>query len=119
MNASPTMTPVKGIEDEATMNPFQQTQKLIAKMEELQKALEEKEIEGASGAGLVTVTLNGKYDLRRIHIDPSLMVPDDVGMLEDLIIAAFREARQKVDEMVAAESGQLTAGLPKIPGMPF
>lgn len=101
------------------MNPFQQTQKLLAKMEEFQKALETKEAEGISGAGLVSVTLNGKNDVVKVHIDPSLLVPEDVEMLEDLVVAAFREARQKIETLVAEESSKMSAGLPKIPGMPF
>lgn len=88
-------------------------------MEEFQKALEAKEVEGSSGAGLVAVTLNGKNDVVRVKIDPSLLVPEDVEMLEDLLVAAFREARQKVESLIAEEGSKMSAGLPKIPGMPL
>ena len=101
------------------VNPFQQTQKLLAKMEEIQNALEKKEAEGSSGAGLVSVVLNGKNDVVKIHIDPSLLVPEAVEMLEDLVTAAFRDARQKIEEIVSEEGRKISAGLPKIPGMPL
>lgn len=101
------------------MNPFQQTQKLLSKMTELQEVLEKKEVVGESGAGLIKITLNCKNEIRLIKIDPSLLIPSDVEILEDLLIAAFREARQKVETVIAEESGKISTGLPKIPGMPF
>ncbi len=101
------------------MNPFQQTQKLLAKMEALQKALEEKEVKGESGAGLVSVVLNGKHEVKSVKIDPSLLTPDDAEMVEDLIVAAFRDAHQKVESAIAEEGSKMSAGMPRIPGMPL
>ena len=74
---------------------MKQAQQMQAKMQEMQSKLEGMEIEGEAGAGLVTVTLNGKGDLRRIKIDPKLIDPADAEMLEDLIVAAHANAKQK------------------------
>ncbi|MDR1907538.1 MAG: YbaB/EbfC family nucleoid-associated protein [Holosporales bacterium] len=99
------------------MNSFQQAQKLLAKMNELQETLEKKEVTGESGAGLVKVVVNCKHDVKLVKIDPSLVVPSDIEILEDLILAAFRDAMQKVDEFAASEGSKISSGLPKIPGM--
>lgn len=101
------------------MNQFKQTQKLLEQMQELQNKLEQSEVTGTSGAGLVKVTINCKNDAKMIKIDPSLIVPSDVEILEDLIVAAFNDARKKADEKIAEESGRLTSGFPKIPGLGF
>ena len=66
---------------------------------------------GQRGGGLIQVHLNGKGDLRRIKIDPSLLVPDDVEILEDLLVAAFNDAKAKVETQAAAEMQKLTGGL--------
>jgi DNA-binding YbaB/EbfC family protein len=86
-------------------------------MNEFQETLGKKEITGESGAGLVKVTLNGKHEIVMIKIDPSLMVPSDVDMLEDLIVAAHRDVERKVEEFIANESSKISAGMPRIPGM--
>ncbi|MDR1208283.1 MAG: YbaB/EbfC family nucleoid-associated protein [Holosporales bacterium] len=101
------------------MSSLQQAQKLLAKMTEFQEILNNKEVTGESGAGLIKVTLNGKYEVKHVKIDPSLLVPSDVEILEDLILAAFKDALQKINDFIASESSKISAGLPKVPGMPF
>jgi DNA-binding YbaB/EbfC family protein len=94
---------------------------LKERMEVAQRKLEETEIEGVSGGGLVRVTLSGKGDLKRIKIDPSLLVPDDVEILEDIVIAAHADARAKLERHTADEMGRMTSSLGLPPGfkMPF
>lgn len=100
---------------------MKQAQEMQARMQAMQDRLEEEEISGASGGGMVAVTLNGKGALRRIKIDPTIANAEDVGMLEDLIVAAFNDAKTKVETMVAAKMSELTGGLQLPPGfkMPF
>ena len=92
--------------------------------EELAKAqanLETIEVEGASGGGLVKVRASAKGSIRGIDIDESLIVPGDKQMLEDLIVAAFNDARAKADAVSGAEMEKMTAGMPLPPGfkLPF
>ncbi len=100
---------------------MKQAQEMQARMQALQERLELEEVSGASGGGMVSVTLNGKGVLRRIKIDPSLVAPDDVEMLEDLIVAAFNDAKAKVEAMVSEKMSELTGGIQLPPGfkMPF
>lgn len=98
-------------------NLMKQAQQMQAKMADMQAKLGEMEVDGAAGGGMVKVTVTGKGEARRIKIDPSLVVPDDVEMLEDLIVAAFNDARSKADSMMQSEMSKLTAGLPLPPGM--
>lgn len=92
--------------------------------EELQKAqanLDTIEVEGASGGGLVKVRASAKGRILGLSIDDSLIVPDDKQILEDLIVAAFNDARAKADTASSAEMGKMTSGLPLPPGfkLPF
>jgi hypothetical protein len=96
---------------------MKQAQQMQAKMQEMQAKLETMELTGESGAGLVRVTLNGKGDMRRVKIDPKLADPADMEMLEDLIVAAHRDAKDKIDTQTAAEMQQITGGLQLPPGM--
>ena len=96
-------------------NMLKQAQQMQAKMAEMQAKLEAMEVEGASGAGMVKVTLSGKGDLHRVGIDPSLMAADEREVLEDLLVAAHADAKQKVEAMMAEEMQKATAGL-NIPG---
>ena len=96
---------------------MKQAQQMQAKMEEMQAKLQSMEIEGEAGAGLVKVMLNGKGDLRRIKLDPKVIDPADAEMLEDLIIAAHANARQKLEAATAAEMQKVTGGLQLPPGM--
>jgi DNA-binding YbaB/EbfC family protein len=96
---------------------MKQAQQMQAKMQEMQSKLEGMEIEGEAGAGLVSVMLNGKGDLRRIKIDPKVVDPADTEMLEDLIVAAHVNARQKLEAATAEEMQKVTGGLQLPPGM--
>jgi hypothetical protein len=96
---------------------MKQSQQMQEKMQELQSRLEAMEIEGESGAGLVRVTLNGKSELRRIKIDPKLADPSDTEMLEDLILAAHRDAKTKIEAASAEEMQKISGGLQLPPGM--
>jgi nucleoid-associated protein EbfC len=96
---------------------MKQAQQMQTKMAEMQATLEGMEIEGEAGAGLVKVTLNGKGDLRRIKLDPKVIDPADAEMLEDLIVAAHANARQKLETAAAAEMQKVTGGLQLPPGM--
>jgi hypothetical protein len=100
---------------------MKQAQEMQDRMQAMQERLAEEEVSGASGGGMVTVTLNGKGVLRRVKLDPSLVDPDDIEMLEDLIVAAFNDARAKVDALVAQRMSELTGGLQLPPGfkLPF
>jgi hypothetical protein len=96
---------------------MKQAQQMQSKMEEMQTRLQALEMTGEAGAGLVKVTLNGKNDLRRIKIDPKLIDPADAEMLEDLILAAHRDARAKIDAVSAEEMQKVTGGMQLPPGM--
>ena len=96
---------------------MKQAQQMQSKMQEMQARLESIEVEGAAGAGLVAVTLNGKGDLRRVKIDPKLADPSDLEMLEDLIVTAHRDAKTKIEAMTQDEMQKVTGGLQLPPGM--
>lgn len=92
-------------------------QEMQQKMQQMQQELEEMEVLGQSGGGMVTVTLNGKGDMRGIKIDPSLLVADEAEILEDLIVAASQDARGKVEQAAQEKMQAVTGGLPLPPGM--
>lgn len=96
---------------------MKQAQEMQARMAEMQAGLERHEMTGQSGGGMVTVTLNGKGEMRAIKIDPALATPDDVEVLEDLIVAAFGDAKAKVEQHVQERMAELTGGLQLPPGM--
>lgn len=100
---------------------LKQAQAMQAKMAEFQQGLDQVTVEGKSAGGMVVVTLNGKGGMTRLSVDPSLIVPDDKEMLEDLIVAAHADARGKLEERMAAEMQKITGGLPLPPGfkLPF
>ncbi len=95
---------------------MKQVQKMQAKMEEMQAELETKEVEGTSGGGMVKVVVNGKSDVISLTIDPEVVDPEDVEMLQDLIVAAINQAREKAQELQAEQMSAVTGGL-SIPGM--
>lgn len=97
-------------------NMMKQMQKMQKQMEDMQKQMEEKEIEASAGGGVVTATVNGKKELLKIKIDEAAVDPDDVEMLEDLIMAAVNEAMNKAEDMMNSEMQKVTGGL-NIPGM--
>ena len=100
---------------------LKQAQEMQSKMAEMQAKLEGIEVTGASGAGLVTVTLGGKGDVRKIKIDPSIVDAGEVEVLEDLIAAGVNDAKAKLEARVAEEMGKITGGLNLPPGikLPF
>lgn len=99
------------------MGMMKQAQQLQSRMQQMQEDLAALEIEGQSGAGLVTVRLSGKFDLRGIKIDPSLMKPEETEILEDLIIAATADAKVKAEAAMQAKMSEITGGLPLPPGL--
>ena len=96
---------------------MQSAQKMQEKMTLLQEELSKTEVTGSSGGGMVEVTLSGKHETRRVKIDPSLVNADDVGVLEDLIAAAFNDAKVKVEKVMAEKMAEVTGGLQLPPGM--
>jgi DNA-binding YbaB/EbfC family protein len=99
------------------MKMMKQAQELQGRMQQLQEELAALQVEGQSGAGLVKVTLNGKMEARAVKIDPSLIKPEDAEMLEDLILAAFQDAKGKVEAALQAKMQEVTGGLPLPPGL--
>jgi DNA-binding YbaB/EbfC family protein len=94
---------------------MQQMQAMQKKMEELQSDLDEKEVRATAGGGVVSITVNGKRELTSVEIKPEAVDPDDVEMLQDLIIAAVNEGLRQIEEISSTEMGKLTGGL-GIPG---
>jgi DNA-binding YbaB/EbfC family protein len=99
------------------MKLMKQAGEIQERMQKLQEDLAGLEVEGQSGAGLVKVKLNGKMEPRAIKIDPSLIKPDEAEMLEDLILAAFQDAKAKAETAVQAKMQEITGGLPLPPGL--
>ena len=91
-------------------------QALQRQMEAIQAEIEEKEIETTAGGGAVKVTVSGKKQITKIELSPDVVDPDDIEMLQDLIIAAVNEGLRQVDEVTNQELGQITGGL-SIPGL--
>ena len=90
---------------------MKQAKEMQDKMQTMQAELEEKEVTGAAGGGMVEATMNGKGQLRGLKLDPAIVTPDDIEVMEDLIVAAINDARTKVDEMMADQMKGLTGGL--------
>jgi DNA-binding YbaB/EbfC family protein len=101
------------------MGMMKAASEMKGKMEAMQAELADMVVEGRSGGGLVTVALSGKGDLRGLKIDPSLANPSEIEVLEDLIVAAFNDAKGKSEEQVQRKMAEVTAGLPIPPGMKF
>jgi DNA-binding YbaB/EbfC family protein len=100
---------------------MKQAQQMQTKMAEMQAQLEAVEMTGVAGGGMIELTLNGKGDLKQIKIDKNLLDPEEVEVLEDLIVAAFNDARGKVSSHAEHEMQKLTGGL-QLPGglkLPF
>ncbi|MGE5547150.1 MAG: YbaB/EbfC family nucleoid-associated protein [Solirubrobacterales bacterium] len=92
-------------------NLMKQAQQMQTKMAEMQAKMADLEATGASGGGMLQVTLNGKFDLKKVKIDKSLVDPEDVEVLEDLLLAAFNDAKAKVEAAMADEMAKVTGGL--------
>ncbi len=97
-------------------NMLKQAQKLQSKIFKLQEEMAAKTVETSVGGGMVTVTANGKQQLVSIKIDPEVVDPDDVQMLEDLVVAGANDALKKAQDMVSEEMNKLTGGF-NIPGL--
>jgi nucleoid-associated protein EbfC len=99
---------------------MKQAQQLQQRMAEMQEKLNQSEMTGSSGGGMVQVTMNGKGEVKSLKIDPSLVDPKEVEVLEDLIIAACNDTKSKIEQHMSEEMAKITGGL-NIPGfkMPF
>ena len=97
-------------------NLMKQAQKMQKQMMEIQEELANRTVEASVGGGMVTVVANGQQDILSIRIDPEVVDPDDIEMLQDLILAAVNEAHRKAQELMTEEMDKLTGGL-KIPGL--
>ena len=100
---------------------MKQAQEMQTKMAEMQQRLMDVEISGSAAAGMVTAVLNGKGEMRKVKIDPSLIIPDEAEVMEDLIVAAQNDARAKVDAFMQEETSKMMGGVELPPGfkMPF
>ena len=97
-------------------NLFKQAQQMQQKMVKMQEELAQRTVEASVGGGMVSVTVNGKNELLRLRIEPQVVDPDDIEMLEDLVLAGVNEALRKSQEMISDEMSKLTGGM-KIPGL--
>jgi DNA-binding YbaB/EbfC family protein len=99
------------------MGLMKQAQDMQKKMADIQAELDVIEVEGASGGGMVSVTMSAKGALKAVKIDPSLMVADEREILEDLIVAACADARGRSERVMQERMAEITKGLPIPPGM--
>lgn len=97
-------------------NMMKQVQKMQADMARMQEELKEKTVEATAGGGAIRVVVSGAKDIKEIKIKPEVIDPEDVEMLEDLMLACINEALRKADEMVATEMSKITGGM-NIPGL--
>ena len=95
---------------------MKQAQKMQAKIMKIQEEMGEQSVEASAGGGMVTVTANGKQEILSIRIEPEVVDPEDVEMLQDLVAAAVNEALKKAQEMMAEEMAKVTGGM-QLPGM--
>jgi DNA-binding YbaB/EbfC family protein len=96
-------------------NLMKQAQKLQERLAQIQEELETIEVEGTSGGGMVTVVANGKQEIVQVKVDPEVVNPDDVEMLEDLIVAAVNQARERAQEVAEEKMREATGGM--LPGL--
>lgn len=99
------------------MGMMTQVKQVQERMQKMQDELEAKIVEGTSGGGLVTVAVNGKSEIQSIKIDPSLLKPDEIEVLEDLVVAAVKEATNKASSQMQDQMQTLTGGIPLPPGL--
>jgi DNA-binding YbaB/EbfC family protein len=100
---------------------MRQVQDMQSKMTRMQEELGSIEVEGSSGGGMVVATLSGKGDAKKVKIDPKIVDPNDVEMMEDLVVAAFNDAKSKLDQRLSDETQKMMGGLQLPPGvkLPF
>ena len=96
---------------------MKQAQQLQSRLQELQTEFEEMEVEGRSGGGMVVAVVTGKGAMRSLKIDPSLIKADEAEILEDLVVAAVNDAKQKAEAQTQEKMKELTGGLPLPPGL--
>jgi nucleoid-associated protein EbfC len=96
---------------------MKQASQMQAKMQEMQSKLEATEVEGQAGAGMVNIRLNGRGEMKALRIDPKLADPDEMEMLQDLVLAAHADAKQKIEALMAEEMQKVTGGMNLPPGM--
>ena len=99
------------------MGIMKQAQAMQQKVQAVQEELDRLEVEGSSGGGMVKVVLTAKGQAKSLRIDPSLLVPDEAEIVEDLIVAALNDARQKADRAAQEKMEEVTKGLPLPPGL--
>lgn len=90
---------------------MKQAQMMQKRMEETQSKLAQQEVEGTSGAGMVKVTMNGKFETKKVSIDKGLLVADEVDILEDLLVAALNDAKNKADKLMEDGMKEVTGGM--------
>ncbi|MEM7676789.1 MAG: YbaB/EbfC family nucleoid-associated protein [Myxococcota bacterium] len=95
---------------------MRQAKRMQAKIEKIREEAGQKTVEGTAGGGMVVVVVNGKNEVQSVKIDPQAVDPDDVDMLQDLVMTATNQAMQRANEMMQSEMGQVTGGMP-MPGM--
>jgi DNA-binding YbaB/EbfC family protein len=100
---------------------MRQVQDMQAKMTQMQERLADTEVVGQSGGGMVTAVMNGKGEMKKIKLDPKLVDPAEIEVLEDLIVAAINDAKAKLDAQVGAETEKMMGGIKLPPGvkLPF
>ena len=98
-------------------NLLKQAQKMQRQMEEAQKSLEEEEVTASAGGGAVEITVSGKKEITRVKIDPDAVDPEDVEMLEDMIMAAANEALRQMESISSQRMSQITGGLGDTSGL--
>jgi DNA-binding YbaB/EbfC family protein len=101
------------------MKMLQQAQQMQGRLQQMQQELENKTVTASSGGGMVTVTADGKGQIRAVRIDPTVVSPTDVEMLEDLVLAAIAEAQKRASELAQEEMQKLTGGLSLPFKLPF
>ena len=99
------------------MGMMKQVKDMQARMQQMQEELAALEVTGQAGGGLVQIVMNGKAELKRVRIDPSLFKPEEAEILEDLIVAAAADAKGKVEAKMAEKMSEVTGGLPLPPGL--
>ena len=98
-------------------NMMKQVQKMQTKLLKMQEELGQKTVEATAGGGVVTVLVNGNQEVVKVEIAPEVVDPEDIDMLQDLIVAAVNEGLRKAKEMMETELGKMTAGLNLPPGL--
>jgi DNA-binding YbaB/EbfC family protein len=101
------------------MKMLQQAQQMQGRLQQMQEELEKMTVTASSGGGMVTVTADGKGQIRAVRIDPTVVSPTDVEMLEDLVLAAIAEAQKRASELAQEEMQKLTGGLSLPFKLPF